>query len=123
LACGWNYAGQLGDGTTHNRSSFVSIMTGVQGMAAGDYHSLILKTDGSLWACGENGSGQLGDSTFVDRITPVKVCQQTRGIDAGGWHSVMVKTDGTIWTCGWLAFDSDSYGSTFTSPTWIKLTQ
>jgi hypothetical protein len=35
----------------------------VAAIAAGDYHSLFIKSDGSLWAMGSNGYGQLGDGT------------------------------------------------------------
>ncbi len=33
-------------------------------IAAGAYHSLFLKSDGSLWAMGNNRYGQLGDGTY-----------------------------------------------------------
>jgi alpha-tubulin suppressor-like RCC1 family protein len=42
-------------------------------MAAGYEFSLILKTDGSLWACGNNEYGQLGDGTTENRLAPVRV--------------------------------------------------
>ena len=32
-------------------------------IAAGDYHSMVLKADGSVWAAGKNTRGQLGDGT------------------------------------------------------------
>jgi len=35
----------------------------MQRLAAGGYHSLAIKPDGSLWAWGYNGTGQLGDGT------------------------------------------------------------
>jgi alpha-tubulin suppressor-like RCC1 family protein len=45
-------------------------MTGVAAVAAGGWHTLALKTDGSLWAWGYNGGGQLGDGTTTDRSSP-----------------------------------------------------
>ena len=39
----------------------------------GFYHSLVLKTDGSLWAFGRNNYGQLGNGTTVHRNTPTQI--------------------------------------------------
>ncbi|MEJ5184027.1 MAG: hypothetical protein WHT81_02780 [Rectinemataceae bacterium] len=48
-------------------------MTNVQAIAAGGYHTMILKTDGTLWATGSNGVGQLGDGTTINRFSPVQI--------------------------------------------------
>ena len=42
-------------------------------IAGGDYHSLAVKSDGTVWAWGCNGYGQLGDGTTTNRLTPVPV--------------------------------------------------
>jgi alpha-tubulin suppressor-like RCC1 family protein len=73
FACGNNYSGQLGDGTKTDQHLPVQIKTGVQGIAAGAYHSLILMTDGTLLACGDNSFGQLGDGTTTSHLLPVKI--------------------------------------------------
>ena len=39
----------------------VQVATDVSEVEVGEYHTLYLKTDGSLWATGLNNSGQLGD--------------------------------------------------------------
>lgn len=75
-AWGKNYWGQLGDGTTIDKTTpiQVSTLTGITGIAAGmEGHSFALKNDGTLWAWGNNGVGQLGDGTLMDRLTPVQV--------------------------------------------------
>ncbi|HPS94216.1 MAG TPA: RCC1 domain-containing protein [Deltaproteobacteria bacterium] len=41
--------------------------------AAGAFHSLAIRTDGSAWAWGRNDSGQLGDTTQSNRNTPVQL--------------------------------------------------
>ena len=53
-AWGQNERGQLGDGTTSNRSTPVQVsnLTGVIAIAAGDSQSLALKSDGTVWAWG-----------------------------------------------------------------------
>lgn len=55
-AWGANWSGQLGDGTTTNRSTPTQVLTGVADVAGGLYHTLALKTDGSLWTSGRNRS-------------------------------------------------------------------
>ena len=42
-------------------------------VAAGDYHSLFLKSDGSLWALGFNEDGELGDGTYNSTNLPEQI--------------------------------------------------
>jgi alpha-tubulin suppressor-like RCC1 family protein len=57
-------------------------MTGVQELAAGGNHSLILKLDGTVWACGRNYFGQLGNvmsfGTENPNPTPLQIIFQGR---------------------------------------------
>ena len=56
------------------KNLFLLIMTGVLQMlfASTSYHSLILKTDGSLHTFGRNDYGQLGDGTTTQRNSPTQ---------------------------------------------------
>ena len=102
-ATGRNDSGQLGDGTTTDRSTFVMIISGVKSISAGQNHSLFLKNDGSVWAVGSNDNGQLGDGSTVNRLTPVQVLTGVQAISAGDYHSLFLKTNGTVWATGWSA--------------------
>ena len=42
-------------------------------VAAGQYHSLFVKADGTLWAMGDNENGQLGNGTTTTSSVPVLV--------------------------------------------------
>ena len=39
------------------------VHAGVQAIAAGSSHSMVMKQDGTVWATGKNYYGQLGDGT------------------------------------------------------------
>jgi len=61
---GYNFYGQLGNGTWTNSNVPVQVnsLTGIIAIAAGGSHSLALKSDGTIWAWGDNLLGQLGNN-------------------------------------------------------------
>jgi alpha-tubulin suppressor-like RCC1 family protein len=71
-------------------------------IAAGYYHNLALKEDGTLWAWGSNYDGQLGDGTFTNRSSPVQVLNlsNVKTLAAGHSHSLALKEDGSVWAWG-----------------------
>jgi alpha-tubulin suppressor-like RCC1 family protein len=112
---GYNLYGELGDGTFATSSPYGTnrpeqIVAGnVTAIAAGNFHSLFLKSGGSLWGMGANDSGQLGDGTFngIDQPEQI-VASNVTAIAAGGAHSLFLKTDGSLWAMG--ANDSGQLG-------------
>jgi len=77
-AWGWGCGavGMLGDGTTTNKSSPVSVVGGFTNWCqvdAGECHSVGLRTNGTAWAWGGGGFGQLGDGTTTNKSSPVSV--------------------------------------------------
>ncbi|MBN1827550.1 MAG: hypothetical protein JW884_00165 [Deltaproteobacteria bacterium] len=102
---GANYYGQLGDGTTTDRTlpAQVAGLMDVSAIAAGYYHTVVLKTDGTVWTWGWNERGQLGDGTTTNRLIPVQVPGLTgvAAIASGGHNTVALKADGTVWAWGW----------------------
>ncbi len=118
-AWGDNTSGQLGDGTTAQRTVPKQVVIGQPGIpdnhwiaiAAGGTHSLALQADGTLWAWGDNGFGQLGDPAFgLSSSIPHQVVNVANpptpgfnsswaAITAGLSHSLALQADGTLW--GW----------------------
>ena len=104
---GQDFEGQLGDNTTTNRSIPVTTFAGGntwKSVAAEDFHTVAIKTDGSLWIWGLNSSGQLGDNTIITRSTPVTTFaggNNWKQVSAGGNHTEAIKTDGSLWTWGY----------------------
>jgi alpha-tubulin suppressor-like RCC1 family protein len=79
--------------------------TGVRGrplVAGGTYHSLAVKTDGTLWGWGDNLAGQLGSSAFTEANSPTQIGTDTNWSAAsiGGLTSYGLKSDGTLWVWG-----------------------
>jgi alpha-tubulin suppressor-like RCC1 family protein len=105
-AWGNNGSGVLGDDTITDRSSPVSVVGGFSdwvSASAGGYHSLGVRTNGSLWAWGDNGQGRLGDNTVTSRRSPVSVVggfSDWISASAGRTHSLGVRANGSIWAWG-----------------------
>jgi alpha-tubulin suppressor-like RCC1 family protein len=95
---GWgeNGYGQLANGTTTLFGGVTkptkAKLSSVIAIAAGDEHTLALRSDGTVWAAGSNRWGQLGTGTFNDSGNPVRVINVTGGmaIGAGLDHSLAV---------------------------------
>jgi alpha-tubulin suppressor-like RCC1 family protein len=103
---GTNEAGRLGDNTTTDRSSPVSVVGGLVNWcqaSAGISHSAALTTNGSVWAWGCNGTGVLGHNTTTDSSSPVSVVGGITNwccISTGRFLSSAVRSSGSAWAWG-----------------------
>ena len=71
-------------------------------VTSGYYHSLAIKTDGTLWSWGNNSAGQLGYVTATTNgvKSPNQIGTTTwTTIATGGSFNLAIKSDGTLW--GW----------------------
>jgi len=113
-AWGNNGEGELGNGTNATSSAPVQVLgsggegylAGVTAIAAGGFHSLALKGDGTVWAWGLNYSGQLGNGRNTASNTPVQVnwISGVTAVAGGVLHSLALTTDGMVWAWGYNSF-------------------
>jgi hypothetical protein len=115
-AWGFNPSGELGDGTTIDRSTPVQVQipTGVKSVSVGDFHSSAVMSDGTLWTWGFNPFGQLCDGTTTDHSTPAQVpsLAGVKAVTAREEHTLALRDDGTVWGCGWNQFGQLGDGTT-----------
>lgn len=87
--------GQLGLGDTDHRSSPVQVggLSDWSKVAVGSYHSLAIKTDGTLWAWGDNRFGHLGLGDITDSSSPVQIGSSTdwNSVVGGTYHTAALK--------------------------------
>ncbi|HEY5233723.1 MAG TPA: cell wall anchor protein [Verrucomicrobiae bacterium] len=126
-AWGWGFYAQMGNNTSGQSAYFNPVPVAVDttgllagktitAMAAGNFHSMALCSDGTLavWGAdndGQLGTGQVGNNSTPDSLVPVAV-NTTSGtsalfgktvtaISAGYEHSLALCSDGTVAAWGW----------------------
>jgi alpha-tubulin suppressor-like RCC1 family protein len=129
-AWGDNSVGQLGNNTFNNSSLPVQVvdpsdssshLTHVTAIAGGGYHSLALKSDGTVRAWGDNSFGDLGNNSLNRSSLPVQVVDPSdpsgyishvTAIAVGGYYSLALKSDGTVQTWGYNVYGQLGNNST-----------
>jgi alpha-tubulin suppressor-like RCC1 family protein len=97
---GYNFNGQIGDGTSTARTTAVDVTgltSGVSAVSTGQSHSCALTTAGGVKCWGYNLYGQLGDGSTTDRLTAVDVTGLTSGaaaVSSGYFHTCALTTSG-----------------------------
>ena len=102
--CGYNGEGSLGVGDQTHRSSPVQLAGSWAQVAAGDDHSLGIRTNGEAWVWGRNQNGNLGigSSGLGNRRTsPVQLTGTSWvSLYCGDEHSAGIQSDRTLWVWG-----------------------
>ena len=125
-AWGWNFCGQLGNGTTKDKLVPIQVngLNGVVSVSAGYVHSIALKSDGTVWSWGYNYYGQLGNGTTTEKLTPTQVSGLSGvvAVSAGYTHNIALKSDGTVWTWGYNNMGQLGNGTTVNSLVPVQVT-
>lgn len=99
---GYNLHGQLGDGSTTNRTTATPVanLPAVSAIAAGAWHTCALGKDRTVECWGRNDSGQLGNGTTTSSPSPtatqVAGLTDVKAIAAGGSHTCAIRKDRTV---------------------------
>lgn len=113
----WGYGqfGQMGNGLSNavqdEPVDVVELAGNVVDIAAGEYHTCALISNGKVQCWGLNGAGQLGNGViqeYLGRNKPSDVTglpMAAKMITAGTGHTCAVLTDGSMWCWG-----NDEYG-------------
>ncbi|WP_162463248.1 immunoglobulin-like domain-containing protein [Paenibacillus psychroresistens] len=126
---GNNSSGQLGDGTTINRTTSVKVNGLLNGktiidITAENDHSLALLNDRTMMSWGENDQGQLGDGSTSSSNLPVTVSaldgKLIYKISSGAHHSLATDDKGVVWTWGGNNSGELGDGSTVSTLTAIR---
>ncbi len=114
-AWGNNAQGQLGDGTTTERTLPVAVVGLPNGLAIMDIscgaNSLAVDSNGQLWAWGDNSVGEVGDGTHVNRASPVHIALMRSGgvavalppiasVACGGSFNLALSQAGVVYAWG-----------------------
>jgi len=108
---GWNYFGQLGDGTagdvdtykqnTPSQTSSLGANRTAVAISSGSQHTCAILDDGTVSCWGSNSAGSLGDGTDTDRYAPTQTSSLGTGrtavaISSGPYHTCAILDDGTV---------------------------
>ncbi len=107
---GLNTSGQLGNGTMVTSTTYMLTemvnSTGkvVKAISCGNYHTIILMTDGSIYGTGMNTSGQLGNGTTTNTSSLTQMINPSGkrpiAITCGDYYTLVIMGDNTIYGTG-----------------------
>jgi len=76
-------------------------LSGITQVATDGFHTLALRSDGTVWSWGTNDHGEVGDGTTATRFSPVPLSlSAVTQIAVGSETSAAIRSDGTLLTWG-----------------------
>ena len=113
---GYNYFGQLGNGSTNSSSSPVSV-SGISNailVSAGVNHTCAMLSSGAVQCWGYNNSGSLGNGSTTSSSSPVSVSgiSNATSVSVGYDYSCAMLSSGAVQCWGWNTYGQLGNGST-----------
>jgi alpha-tubulin suppressor-like RCC1 family protein len=120
---GLNNAGQLGDGTTINKSTPIKIGNSSWAQVAGNgSFSMAIDVTGALYTWGQNNNGQLGSGTTINRSSPVQIGTSSWSvISAGDLRAAAIDINGQLYLWGFNTQGQLGDGTTINKSSPVKI--
>jgi alpha-tubulin suppressor-like RCC1 family protein len=87
--------------TLYGLTTFPLGLTDIVKIAAGGYHNLVIRSNGTVRAWGDNSAGQTNVPTGLTNVV---------ALAGGGYHSLALKKDGTVVAWGQNAYNQTNVG-------------
>ncbi len=114
---GYNYSGEVGDGSKTDRATPVKVLGNVASVSLGDCQygftaesgvyfleggisTSALTKSGDLYMWGFNLNSELGDGTKTNRTKPVKILSRVASVSVGYDHNGAIAKDGSLYLWG-----------------------
>lgn len=113
FSCGRNDSGQLGHGDTVDKKTPQAILSAprhVNGISCGQYHTVLVTSQGQVFVCGKNDYGQLGiDGTqnikVLSKISTLPEIDHVNQVCCGYYHTLLLSSAGIV-----AGFGRNDYG-------------
>ena len=106
-------SGEVTDSVTDGEDSEVPVNYRKGMVAAGLYHTVLLREDGTVYCWGDNSYGQLGTGNTENEESPTLVpgLVDIVMVQAGAYHTMALSADGTVYVWGRNTFGQVGDGS------------
>jgi len=98
---GYNYYGQVGNGTTIDQLVPMKILENVDSVFFEGSHSAAIMENGDLYCWGYNENGEAGNGTTIDQLIPIKILENVDSVFFESSHSAAITENGDLYCWGY----------------------
>ena len=118
---GYNYWGEVGNGTTTDQLVPVKILEKVDSVFFENETSAAITDNGDLYCWGYNSLGNVGNGTTDKQLTPVKVLENVFSVSLTDYNSAAITNNGDLYRWGHNHYGQVGNGTTDKQLTPVKV--